>query len=71
LYSRWGGVQAALWAILVPSILRVVLHFWIADLELDKNLTGLETLIPPMVSLILYMSIAAFTKPAETKPEMA
>ncbi len=53
LYWKRGNARAAFWAIVIPSALRVCLYF-----TLPAHLQGLGTLIPPVVSLLVYVGIA-------------
>jgi Na+/proline symporter len=48
-----GTPRAAFWAILIPSILRVVLYFVI-----PPSLLGIDTLLPPVVSLVIFVSLS-------------
>jgi Na+/proline symporter len=52
-YWGRGTPRAAFWAILVPSMLRVVLYF-----IMPPSLGGIDTLLPPIVSLVLFVSIS-------------
>jgi SSS family solute:Na+ symporter len=53
IYWKRGNARAAFWAIVIPSALRVLLYF-----TLPADLQGVGTLIPPVVSLLVYVGIA-------------
>ncbi|MBL8021733.1 MAG: hypothetical protein JNM27_18820 [Leptospirales bacterium] len=58
-YWKKGTANAALYAIIIPSLLRVVLFVTFRTLELaPQHLWGIDTLIPPVVSVIIYVSIS-------------
>jgi SSS family solute:Na+ symporter len=54
LYWPRPDARAALWSIAVPSGLRVVLY-----VALPARWAGLDTLVPPVVSLLLFVALAA------------
>ncbi|MCU0754776.1 MAG: hypothetical protein MUE46_06590 [Xanthomonadales bacterium] len=67
LYWKRGNARAAFWAIVIPSVLRVWLYF-----SLPAELQGLGTLIPPVVSLLVYVGIALRQPlPSEKEPSHA
>lgn len=68
IYWRRGTGEAAIMAILIPSLLRVVLYLFIADLGLDPRLKGIETLIPPVVSLAIFVGVSLFRGGADADP---
>jgi len=58
IYWKRGTGQAAVLAILFPSILRLALYFFYADLGLDPRLKGIDTLIPPLLSLAIFVGVS-------------
>jgi solute:Na+ symporter, SSS family len=68
IYWKRGTGEAALLAILIPSVLRVVLYFVVADLGLDPRLEGIETLIPPVLSLAIFVGMSLYRPDADTGP---
>lgn len=58
IYWKRGTGRAAVLAILVPSVLRLVLYFFYADLEFDPRLKGIDTLIPPLLSLLIFVGVS-------------
>lgn len=53
IYWKRANARAAFWAILVPSILRVVLYF-----VMPAPLDGLDTLVPPVLSLLIFVALS-------------
>lgn len=64
-YWQRGTARAALIAMIVPSVLRLVLYAVFVYELAPKEYKGIDTLIPPLVSLILYVGISLLEKPAE------
>lgn len=61
IYWKRGTAKAAFWSIVIPSILRVILHFTAKELPPAWN--GIQTLIPPVLSLILFVAITLCSSP--------
>jgi solute:Na+ symporter, SSS family len=57
IYWKKANARAAFWSIAIPSVLRVVLHFVI-----PKPWAGLDTLIPPVVSLVIFVALSIETQ---------
>lgn len=60
LYWKKATTAAAVWSIILGTSSRLILHFTIPE-----NLAGLDTLIPPIISLIVFVSIASLRKQQE------
>jgi len=60
IYWKKANSTAAFWAILIPSILRTVFYFF-QETFIPEGYAGLDSLIPPMVSLILFVCLSLFT----------
>lgn len=58
IYWKRGTADAATFAILIPSTLRLVLYFFYADLGFDPRLKGIDTLFPPLLSLAIFVGIS-------------
>ena len=71
IYWKRGTGKAAVMAILVPSILRLALYFFYADLGLDPRLKGIDTLIPPLLSLAIFVGVSLSEPEAEARPATA
>jgi SSS family solute:Na+ symporter len=57
IYWRRANARAALWAITVPSALRLVMEVVTPD-----RWTGLDTLVPPVLSLLLFVGITRWSR---------
>ena len=57
IYWSRGTPRAAFLAIVIPSALRVTLHYAFADLWANPQINGLQTLIPPVFSLLIFLSV--------------
>lgn len=57
IYWKKANSFAALSSIIIGAILRVVLYYTIPD-----SLAGLDTLIPPVVTLVLFVLVASMTQ---------
>ncbi len=68
IYWQRGTGRAAVLAILIPSILRLVLYFFYADLGLDPRLKGIDTLIPPLLSLAIFVGVTLYQSEPEASP---
>jgi SSS family solute:Na+ symporter len=68
IYWKRGTGQAAVLAILIPSVLRVVLYFVFADLGLDPRLKGIDTLTPPLLSLAIFVGVSLSRRVPDTGP---
>jgi Na+/proline symporter len=64
-YWPRGTARAALFAMIIPSVLRLALYAVFVYELAPKEYKGIDTLIPPVVSLILYIGISLLEKPAE------
>lgn len=53
IYWRRANAKAAYWAIVVPSVLRGILY-----IVIPPSLSGLDTLIPPLLSLAIFVRIS-------------
>jgi len=53
IYWKRAHASAAFWAILIPSVLRVVLYF-----VTPAEWAGLDTLLPPVVSLLIFVPLS-------------
>jgi Na+/proline symporter len=71
IFWRRGTPRAALWAVVVPSVLRVILHVVIQDMNIDPRLQGLETLVPPLLSLVLFVGISLLDRTPAAATERA
>ncbi len=71
IYWPRGTARAAVWAIVVPSVVRVILHFVFEDLGLDSRLDGLQTLMPPILSLLLFVGISLSESANEDASEVS
>lgn len=59
IYWKKANARAAFWAIMIPSILRVVLYF-----ALPADIGWIGTLLPPLVSLAIFVAFASGKSPA-------
>lgn len=59
IYWPRATARAAFWAILLPSLLRVALYFVI-----PPSWSGVDTLLPPIVSLVIFVSLSLAERPA-------
>jgi Na+/proline symporter len=65
IYWKRGTGLAAVLAIVVPSVLRLVLYVLYARLGLDPRLKGIDTLIPPLLSLAIFVGVSVYqTRPS-------
>jgi len=71
IYWKRGTGKAAVMAILIPSILRLALYFFYADLGLDPRLKGIDTLIPPLLSLAIFIGVSLLQPASEARPATA
>ena len=60
IYWKKGTGLAAVLAILIPSLVRLGLYVFYADLGLDPRLKGIDTLIPPVLSLIIFVGVSLY-----------
>jgi Na+/proline symporter len=68
-YWKRGTARAAVLSILIPSIVRLLLYFFYADLGLDPRLKGIETLVPPVLSLVIFVGVSVLqSEPAGSVP---
>ncbi len=58
IYWKKANARAAFWAIMLPSILRVILYF-----ALPADVSWIGTLLPPVVSLVIFVMLS-WRKPA-------
>jgi Na+/proline symporter len=58
IYWRRATARAALWAVIVPSALRVLLYIISMNGWIPSYLRGIETLIPPILSLVLLVALS-------------
>jgi SSS family solute:Na+ symporter len=65
IYWKRGTGKAAVLAILIPSILRLALYFFYADLGLAPWLKGIDTLIPPVLSLMIFVGVSLYQREPE------
>jgi len=56
IYWKRATAEAALWAMIVPSLLRVALEIEVA--RIPPQWSGLQTLVPPVLSLIIFVSLS-------------
>ena len=59
-YWSRGTARAALLAIVIPSALRVTLHYAFVDLWSNPKVNGLQTLIPPVLSLMIFLGVTLY-----------
>lgn len=59
IYWPRANARAAFWAIVVPSLLRVLLYF-----VMPAEWAGLDTLLPPLLSLIIFIFVGLSARPA-------
>jgi len=57
-YWKKGTGQAAVLAIVIPSLVRLLLYSTWDSLGLDPSLKGIETLIPPVLSLLIFVGVS-------------
>ncbi|HEX8029301.1 MAG TPA: hypothetical protein VF491_12595 [Vicinamibacterales bacterium] len=67
IYWKRGTGQAAVLAIMIPSLLRLALYFFYADLGLDPRLKGIDTLAPPLLSLVIFISVSLHQSEPESR----
>jgi Na+/proline symporter len=60
IYWRRANARAALWSIAAPSVLRLVLYVVVPD-----RWTGIDTLAPPVLSLLLFVGITRWSPAGE------
>jgi Na+/pantothenate symporter len=59
-YWKRGSARAAFFAIVIPSVIRLALHYLVTDLWKDPRFNGLQTLLPPLISLIIFVLITLY-----------
>jgi Na+/proline symporter len=70
IYWKRATARAALWAVIVPSILRIVLHF-VSDYGLISGVyAGIETLIPPIISCVILVCVSLQQDERQLQPEV-
>ena len=67
-YWKRGTGRAAVLAILIPSVLRVVLYFTYDSFGLDPRLKGIDTLIPPILSLAIFIGVSLSQRAPDAVP---
>ena len=67
-YWKRGTGRAAVLAILIPSVLRVVLYFTYDSFGLDPRLKGIDTLIPPLLSLAIFIGVSLSQRAPDAVP---
>ena len=68
IYWKRGTGLAAVLAILIPSLLRLALYVFYDKLGLDPRLKGIETLLPPVLSLVIFVTVSLYQRPADLPP---
>lgn len=58
IYWKHSTARAAFWSMLIASGLRIVFYLLHDELGLSQQYLGLTTLIPPVVSLLIFISIS-------------
>lgn len=66
LYWKRGTAAAAFWSIVIPSVIRILLHFGVEELPPEWN--GLQTLIPPILSLLIFVGVTLLSPQATKAP---
>lgn len=60
IYWKRGTGLAAVLAIVIPSVLRLLLYVFYVRLGLDPRLKGIDTLIPPLLSLAIFVGVSIY-----------
>jgi Na+/proline symporter len=66
-YWKKSSARAAFWAMIIPSTLRILIHPILEHIPGAASYTGLETLIPPLLSLILFVALSLQDHSRNTK----
>ena len=67
LYWKRGSARAAFFAIVIPSVIRLALHFLVTDLWKDPRFNGLQTLLPPLFSFFIFVAVTVYDENREKK----
>jgi Na+/proline symporter len=67
IYWKRATAQAAFWAVVIPSALRVALYIVASQGGIPEHLAGIETLIPPLLSLLLMVGISLHAEKRTTE----